>query len=91
MICRQCGGEFPKRKGRFCGGCLPKVKAHDAAFLAEQIEAVATLMWAAAERMEFLAGFNGEMNTHAREMAGASLLARGWAKEIRKRMEGRRG
>ena len=56
---------------------------HDAEFLADQIDAVATLMWAMAERMEYYAGFSGELNKHAREMAGASTIARGWAKAIR--------
>ena len=55
----------------------------DATFLADQIDAVATLMWALAERMEYYAGFSGELNRHAREMAGASIIARGWAMAIR--------
>jgi len=24
MKCQRCGGDFPKRKGRFCGTCPPK-------------------------------------------------------------------
>jgi len=24
MICEKCGREFPHRKGRFCGTCLPR-------------------------------------------------------------------
>ena len=64
---------------------------HDANFLADQIDAVATLMWALAERMEYYAGFSGELNRHAREMAGASEIARGWAKAIRgENMKGER-
>lgn len=62
---------------------LPRIVRHDADFLADQIDAVATLMWALAERMEYYAGFSGKMNKHAREMAGASAIARGWAKAIR--------
>lgn len=23
MTCQRCGGDFPGRKGRFCGTCLP--------------------------------------------------------------------
>lgn len=26
MICQWCGKSFPKRKGRFCGGCYPPAK-----------------------------------------------------------------
>jgi len=39
---------------------------------------------ALAEQMEYYAGFSVELNWHAHEMAGASLIARGWAKAIRK-------
>lgn len=63
---------------------LRPVVGKDADFLAEQIDAVATLMWALAERMEYFGGFNGELVRHSREMAGASVIARKWAKEIRK-------
>jgi len=66
-----------RRLDRFVG-------PNDAAFLAEQIDAVATLMWALAERMEYFAGFNSEMVKHSREMAGASVIARKWATAIRK-------
>lgn len=62
---------------------VPLAVRHDAMFLADQIDAVATLMWALAERMEYYAGFSGELNRHAREMAGASIIARGWAMAIR--------
>ena len=63
---------------------LDRFVRQDADFLAEQIDAVATLMWALAERMEYFAGFNGEMVKHSREMAGASVIARKWAVAIRK-------
>ena len=63
---------------------LRQIVRQDADFLAEQIDAVATLMWALAERMEYFAGFNGEMVKHSREMAGASVIARKWAAAIRK-------
>ena len=72
-----------KRKQAAGGRTVRPLVRHDAAFLADQIDAVATLMWALAERMEYYAGFNGELNRHAREMAGASAIARGWAKAIR--------
>ena len=67
---------------------LDSVVRRDADFLAEQIDAVATLMWALAERMEYFGGFNGEMVKHSREMAGASILAKGWASAIRKQNPG---
>lgn len=57
---------------------------NEATFLADQIDAVATLMWALSEQMEYYAGFSGELTTHAHEMAGASLIARGWARAIRR-------
>ncbi len=61
-----------------------KLKAKiEADWLADQIEAVSTMMWAVAERMECHAGCSVEMNKHAREMAGAATIARGWAKAIR--------
>ena len=66
-----------RRLDRFVG-------PNDAAFLAEQIDAVATIMLALAERMEYFGGFNGLMVEHSREMAGASVIARTWAKEIRR-------
>jgi uncharacterized protein Yka (UPF0111/DUF47 family) len=59
------------------------VVRHDMSFLAKQIEDVATRMRALAERMEYYAGFNGELNKNAREMAGASMFVRELAKEIR--------
>ena len=63
---------------------LDRFVRQDADFLAEQIDAVATLMWALAERMEYFTGFNGELVRHSREMAGASVIAKKWAVEIRK-------
>ena len=66
-----------RRLDRFVG-------PNDAEFLAEQIEAIATLMWALAERMEYFGGFNCLMVEHSREMAGASVIARKWAKAIRR-------
>lgn len=57
---------------------------HGSDWLAEQIDAVATMMLAVSERMEYYAGFKGELNMHAHEMAKASHIAKGWAKEIRK-------
>jgi hypothetical protein len=47
------------------------LKQYDIGFLAEQIDAAATIMWALAERMEYYAGFSSLLNKRAREMAGA--------------------
>jgi hypothetical protein len=74
----------PKAKPQARRRRLDRFVRQDAGFLAEQIDAVATLMWALAERMEYFAGFNGEMVKHSREMAGASVIARKWATAIRK-------
>jgi hypothetical protein len=63
---------------------ISKIERLDMGFLADQVDAVATMMWALAERMEYYAGFNTELVSHSREMAGASTIARGWAKAIRK-------
>ncbi len=49
----------------------------------DELEALATLMWSVAERMEYFGGFKGKMRTHAHQLAGAALIAREWAKEIR--------
>ena len=40
--------------------------------------------------MEYLGGF-GELAAHGRELAGAALIARGWAKGLRKRATQRTG
>ena len=74
----------PKAKPQARRRRLDRVVRRDADFLAEQIEAVATLMLALAERMEYFGGFNGLIVEHAREMAGASVIARKWAVAIRK-------
>lgn len=74
----------PKAKPQASRRRLDQFVRQDADFIAEQIDAVATLMWALAERMEYFAGFNGEMVKHSREMAGASVIARKWATAIRK-------
>ena len=57
----------------------------DLQFVADELDAIATLMWGTAERMEYFGGFKGEMRQHAHELAGAATIARGWAKAIRAR------
>lgn len=54
-------------------------------FVADELDAIATLMWGTAERMEYFGGFKGEMRQHAHELAGAATIAKGWAKAIRAR------
>ncbi len=55
----------------------------DLQFVADELDALATLMWGTAERMEYFGGFKGEMRQHARELAGAAIIARGWVRHIR--------
>jgi hypothetical protein len=55
----------------------------DAEYLAEQIDSVATIMQALAGQMQYYAGFNIHLGKHAKEMAGAAEIAKGWADEIR--------
>ena len=52
-------------------------------YVADELDAMATLMWGVAKRMEYIGGFNGEIRKHAHELAGAATIARGWAKAIR--------
>lgn len=76
-----------RRGGAWCNTMKKKTSRKrardDADFLARQVDAVATIMWALAERMEYYGGLDAEMTRHAREMAGASVIAQGWAKAIR--------
>ena len=58
--------------------------SHDASFLADQIEAVATLMWAVSEAMEYYAGFNYKLIADALAMARASIAAQAWAMAVRR-------
>lgn len=55
----------------------------DRQYVADELDAMATLMWGVAERMEYVGGFKGEMRQHAHELARAATIARGWAKAIR--------
>ena len=52
-------------------------------YVADELDAMATLMLGVAKRMKYIGGFNGEMSKHANELAGAATIARGWAKAIR--------
>jgi hypothetical protein len=55
----------------------------DAAYLAEQMAAVATMMWTVAERMEFFAGFNPKMRGRAVRLAEVAAVVRTWCSEVR--------
>lgn len=55
----------------------------DLQYVADELDAMATLMLGVAKRMKYIGGFNGEMSKHANELAGAATIARGWAKAIR--------
>ena len=59
--------------------------ADEAARLADEIRAVATLMSGLAARMLYYGGLNERLRSHAGEMAGAAIIARGWAAAIRRR------
>lgn len=51
--------------------------------VADELDAIATLMWGTAERMEYFGGFRGEMRQRAHELAGAATIARSWAMSMR--------
>lgn len=55
----------------------------DLQYVADELDAMATLMWGVAKRMEYFGGFKGEMRQHAHELARAATIATGWAKAIR--------
>ncbi len=60
-----------------------KLSSIDLQYVADELDAMATLMLGVAKQMECLGGFKGEMRKHANELAGAATIARGWAKAIR--------
>ena len=61
----------------------PATLRSDADWLAEQMAATATMMWATAERMEYFAGFNPRLLKHGRQLAEASAILREWAGFVR--------
>jgi hypothetical protein len=63
----------------------------DAEFLAEQMAATATMMWATAERMEYFAGFNPKLLKHGRQLAEASAIVREWAGYAREQANKQKG
>jgi hypothetical protein len=63
----------------------PKLSQMDARFLADQIEAVAIIMWGLAEQMEYYGkNRNAEIVKHALQMAGASNTMRSWVDALMK-------
>jgi hypothetical protein len=75
----------PKTKTRRSLKRVVRPPVTDLQLVADELDAIATLMWGTAERMEYFGGFKGEMRQHAHELAGAATIARGWAKAIRAR------
>jgi hypothetical protein len=69
----------------------PKMSAEQAEHLAGWIDNVAALMHALSDQMKYYGknygGHNGRLVKHAREMAGAVRLMKGWAKVIRERVK----
>jgi len=66
----------------------PKLSAAQAEHLASWIEDVACRMSSLSDLMKYYGKFiNGNLTRHAREMAGAAVLAKGWAKAIRKQQQ----
>jgi hypothetical protein len=55
----------------------------DADFLAEQMAAVATMMWTVAERMEYFAGFEPKLKDRALRLAALGAVLKTWASEVR--------
>lgn len=55
----------------------------DAAWLAEQMAATATIMWVTAERMEYFAGFDPKLLKHGRQLAVTSTILKEWAGFVR--------
>ena len=73
----------PRTKSSRSLQCRVRPPVMDLQFVANELDAAATLMWGVAERMEYFGGFKGEMRQHARELAGAAIIANGWAKAMR--------
>jgi hypothetical protein len=57
----------------------------DSEFLAEQMAATATMMWAVAERMAYFAGLNVVELDKAHRLAGVSAVLKIWAREVREK------
>ena len=69
----------------------PATLRTDADWLAEQMAATATMMWATAERMEYFAGFNPKLSKHGRQLAEASAILREWSGFVREQASKQNG
>jgi hypothetical protein len=69
----------------------PATLRMDAEFLAEQMAAVATMMWTVAERMEYFAGFNPKLKGRALRTAEVAAVLRTWCSEIREQANKQKG
>jgi len=86
MNCEACGqlerncGEFhcPQNKTR-----TPANSPHTIELLYRRLEMMAKEMKAVSELMRFVGGFNERMIQHAKELEGASNIAREWINEIK--------
>jgi hypothetical protein len=63
----------------------------DAAYLAEQMWSVATMMWTVAERMEYFAGFNPKMRGRALRLAEVAAVMMTWCSEVREQATTKNG
>jgi hypothetical protein len=61
----------------------PATLPMDDDWLAKQMVAVSTMMWAVAERMEYFAGFNPKMKSRVRILAMHGAMLSMWADEVR--------
>jgi hypothetical protein len=69
----------------------PATLSSDADFLAEQMAAVATMMWATSERMAYFAGLNVVELDKAHRLAGVSAVLKIWAREVREKANNQKG
>ena len=67
----------------------PKMSAGQAEHLAGWIDNVSALMHALSDQMKYYGDFDDNLARHGSEMAGAAVLAKGWAKAIREQQHGK--
>jgi hypothetical protein len=69
----------------------PATLSSDADFLAEQMDAVAAMMWTVAERMEYFAGFYNALKDRALRVGYFSIIINKWAREVREQANKQNG
>jgi len=69
----------------------PATLRTDAEFLADQMEAVATMMWATAEQMAYFAGFSVVNLDKAHRLASVSAVLELWSEEVREKAKDQKG